>query len=144
MDDKMKEQMAKMTEAVQPYCQEEILSAMTCSHSGTMARTLISKIFLGGFGAAWGTSGLPNPVFIAVGRENIYAFDYRPRGFKFKIKKEAARWPRKNVIIETEPGDRMFKFTMAVPTGEKFPLEIPVFMGGKELVEFFINSMRSN
>jgi hypothetical protein len=142
MDDKMKEQMAIMTEAVQPYCGEEIIAAMTCSHSGTMARTLISKIFFGGVGAGGGTSGLPNPVFIAVGRENIYAFDYRPRGFKFKIKKEVARWPRKDVIVEAEPGDKMFKFTLTVPAGEKYPLEIPVFMGGKELAEFFIDSMR--
>jgi hypothetical protein len=142
MDDKLKEQMAKMTEAVQPFCGEEIIAAMTCSHSGTLGRTLIAKIFLGGFGAAWKTSGLPNPVFIAVGRENIYAFDYRPRGFKFKIKKEVARWPRKDVIIETEGGDKMYNFTIALPSGEKFPLEIPVFMGGKELAEFFIDSIR--
>lgn len=143
MDDKLVKQMAVMTDAVQPFCGEKIIAAMTCSHSGTMARTFIAKLFLGGFEAAWKTSGLPNPVFIAVGHENIYAFDYRPRGFKFKIKKQAARWPRKDVIIEAEPGDRMFKFIIAVPTGEKIPLEIPVLMGGKELAEFFINAIRS-
>jgi hypothetical protein len=143
MNEEMKKQMAIMTEAVQPHCPEEILSAMTCSHSGTMARTLISKIFFRGVGASWGTSGLPNPVFIAVGRENVYAFDYRPRGFKFKIKKEVARWPRKEMRVETNPGERMFKFTLALPAGEEYPLEIPVFMGGRELVEFFIDTLRS-
>ncbi len=143
MDDKMKKQMAVMTDAVQPFCGEKIIAAMTCSHSGTMARTLIAKFFLGGFGAGWRTSGLPNPVFIAVGPENIYAFDYRPRGFKFKIKKEAARWARKDVIVEMEGGDKMVKFTLALASGEKYPLEIPVFMGGRELAEFFINAIRS-
>ncbi len=142
MEDKLKEQMAKMTEAVQPHCEETIISAMTCSHSGTMGRTLISKIFLGGFGAAWGTSKLPNPVFIAVGVNNIYAFDYKPRGFKFKIKKEVARWPKKDVQIEAETGGKVYKFTISTPSGDKYPLEIPVFMGGKELAEFFIKSMK--
>jgi hypothetical protein len=134
--------MATMTEAVQPHCPEPIIAAMTCSHSGTMARTLVTKLLFGGFGAAWGTSGLPNPVFLAVGRETIYAFDYRPRGFKFKIKKEAARWPRKDVRVEVEPGERMFKFTLSLPSGERYPLEIPVFMGGRELARFFIDSLR--
>jgi hypothetical protein len=142
MDEKMIKQMAVMTDAVQPFCGEKIVAAMTCSHSGSMARTLFSKIFLGGFGAAWRTSGLPNPVMIAVGAENIYAFDYRPRGFHFKIKKEVARWAKKDVTIEAENGDRMVTFSITPAAQEKIPLEIPVFMGGKELADFFIASLR--
>lgn len=142
MDDKQKGQMKIMTDAVQPYCDEDIIAAMTCSHSGSTGRTLISKIFFGGFGASWGTSSLPNPVFLAVGKENIYAFDYKPRGFKFKIKKEAARWSRKDVIVEAETEGKMYSFTISTPNGEKFPLEIPVYMGGKEIARFFLDSIR--
>jgi len=143
MEEKMKQQMSVMTDAVQPYCEEPVIAAMTCSHSGSMGRTLISKLFLGGFGAAWKTSGLPNPVFIAVGEQNIYAFRYKPRGFKFKIKEEAARWPRKDITVESETGGKMVTFTISTTMGEKYPLEIPVFMGGRELAEFFINSLKS-
>ncbi|MCK5221472.1 MAG: hypothetical protein KAR14_07830 [Candidatus Aminicenantes bacterium] len=142
MDDKQKGQMKIMTDAVQPYCDEDIIAAMTCSHSGSTTRTLIAKVFLGGFGASWGTSGLPNPVFLAVGKENIYAFDYKPRGFKFKIKKEAARWRRKDVTVESETEGKMYSFTISAPAGEKYPLEIPVYMGGKEIAKFFLDSMR--
>ena len=142
MDDKQKGQMKIMTDAVQPYCDEDIIAAMTCSHSGSTTRTLIAKVFLGGFGASWGTSGLPNPVFLAVGKENIYAFDYKPRGFKFKIKKEAARWRRKDVTVESETEGKMYYFTISTPAGEKYPLEIPVYMGGKEIAKFFLDSMR--
>ena len=142
MENKHKEQMAKMTDAVQPHCDEEIIAAMTCSHSGSTARTLIAKIFLGGFGAPWGSSGLPNPVFLAVGKENIYAFAYKPRGFKFKIKKEVARWARKDISIESETEGKMYSFTISTPSGEKYPLEIPVYMGGKEIAKFFLDSMR--
>ena len=142
MDDKQKGQMKIMTDAVQPYCDEDIIAAMTCSHSGSTTRTLIAKVFLGGFGASWGTSGLPNPVFLAVGKENIYAFDYKPRGFKFKIKKEAARWHRKDVTVESETEGKMYSFTISAPAGEKYPLEIPVYMGGKELAKFFLDTIR--
>ena len=142
MDDKHKEQMAKMVDAVQPHCDEEIISAMTCSHSGSTARTLITKIFLGGFGASWKTSGLPNPVFLAVGTKNIYAFSYKPRGFKFKIKKEVARWVRQDITVVSETEGKFFKFTISDPSGETYPLEIPVYMGGKEIAKFFLDSMK--
>jgi len=142
MEEKHKEQMKTMTDAVQPFCDEEIIAAMTCSHSGSMSRTLISKIFLGGFGAAMKTSDLPNPVFIAVGKENVYAFTYKPRGFKFKIKKEVARWLRKELTVESETEGKMYSFTISTASGDKYPLEIPVFMGGKELAKFFLDSMR--
>lgn len=143
MDEKSAGQMAVMTEAVQPFCEDKIIAAMTCSHSGTMSRTLISKLFFSGFGAGWKKSGLPNPVMIAVGQENVYAFDYRPKGFKFKIRKESARWPRRELMVETEPGGKMFRFTITPKSGEAIPLEVPVFMGGRELVDFFVESLKA-
>jgi hypothetical protein len=92
MDSKLKEQMAKMVDPVQPHCDEPIIAAMTCSHAGSMGATLFSKI-LDGAGVGFKSNDLPNPVFIAVGDNTIYAFKYKPSWFKFKIKKEVARWP---------------------------------------------------
>lgn len=140
MDEKTKKQMAKMVDALQPHCDEEIVAAMTCSHAGSMSSGLAAK-FLGGIGAGVKTSDLPNPVFIAVGPETIYAFDYRPRGFKFKIKKEVARWPKKDVSIKIEKTGMMTRFVLNVDQGESYPLEIATMMGGKELVEVFFNSI---
>ncbi len=141
MEEKHKKQMKIMTDAVQPHCEEEIIAAITCSHSGSTTGLLISKIFFGGSGVAWKSSSLPNPVFIAVGKENIYAFAYKPRGFKFKIKKEVARWPRKDVTVQTETEGKFYRFTIFEPSGEKHPLEIPVYMGGKEIAKFFLDSI---
>ena len=142
MEEKHREQMAKMVDAVQPFCEEKIIAAMTCSHSGSTARTLITKIFLGGFGASWKTSGLPNPVFLAVGKENIYAFKYKPRGIGYRIKKEVVRWARRDVRVESETEGKFYKFTISEPSGEKYPLEIPVYLGGKEIAKFFLDSMK--
>ena len=132
--------MAKMVDAVQPHCEEEIVAAMTCSHAGSMSSLLISKM-LGGFGAGRKSSHLPNPVFIAVGSKTVYAFDFKPRGFKFKIKKEVARWPKKEVSVTVEKSSKMVTFFLTTGSGENYPFELPVFMGGKELVDVFLKAL---
>jgi hypothetical protein len=140
MDPKSEKQMAKMVDAVQPYCDEPITAAMTCSHAGSMGSVLPSKL-AGGIGAIAKTSSLPNPVFIAAGANTIYAFDYRPRGFKFKIKKEAARWPRAEVSVASEETSNMSYFTITTSSGESYAMEVSTMMGGKELVDFFLQAL---
>jgi len=137
MNRKVEKQMAKMVEAVQPYCEEKIVAAMTCSHAGSMSSVLLSKLN-GGIGAGAKTCDLPNPVFIAVGETSIYAFDYAPRGFKFKIKKEAARWSRDEMSVSSELSGGMATFVINKKSGESYALEVPTMMGGKELVEYFL------
>jgi hypothetical protein len=140
MDDKTKKQMAKMVDALQPHCDEQIVAAMTCSHAGSMSSVLISKL-MGGVGAGTKSSNLPNPVFIAVGSTSIYAFKYAPRGFKFKIKKEVARWPKDEVSVVVEKTSAMTTFVLTTSSGESYPLEIPTMMGGKELVDVFLEAL---
>jgi hypothetical protein len=140
MDEKTMKQMAKMVDALQPHCDEKIVAAMTCSHAGSMSSVLISKL-MGGAGAISRTSDLPNPVFIAVGSNTVYAFDYAPRGFKFKIKKEVARWPKKGIRVESENTGAMAYFVLTTGSGESFSFEIPTMMGGKQLVDMFLEAL---
>jgi len=140
MDKKTMKQMAKMVDALQPHCEEEIVAAMTCSHAGSMSSGLISKLF-GGFGGGAKSSNLPNPVFIAVGSKSIYAFDYAPRGFNFKIKKEVARWPRDEVSVEAENTGAMATFVLTTGSGESYHFEVPTMMGGRELVDVFLSAI---
>ena len=140
MNPKLEKQMAKMVDAVQPYCDEHIAAAMTCSHAGSMSAALVSKLMYGA-GALTGSSNLPNPVFIAVGECNIYAFDYKPRGFKFKIKKEVARWPKNEVSLTYEETSMMITFILSTSSDESFPLEVPIVMGGRELVHRFLEAI---
>ena len=140
MGSKTMKQMAKMVDAVQPNCDEKIVTAMTCSHAGSMSSLLVSKL-MGGVGVVANTSNLPNPVFTAVGEKTIYAFDYAPRGFKFKIKKEVARWPKDEITVASEQSRGMATFVLSTKTGENHPLEVPTIMGGKELFEMFLESL---
>jgi len=140
MDAKYEKQMAKMVDAVQPHCDEPIAAAMTCSHAGSMSAVLLSKL-MDGAGALMKSFDLPNPVFIAVGTDTIYAFKYKPRGFKFKIKKEVARWPRNEVKVTSEQTGMMCYFVLTTASGESYPMEIPTMMGGKELVKMFLDAL---
>ncbi|MEW5868273.1 MAG: hypothetical protein AB1894_03290 [Chloroflexota bacterium] len=140
MDEKTRKQMAKMVDALQPHCDEPLLAAMTCSHAGSMKSLLVSKL-LGGGGGIVRSVKLPNPVFIAVGSKSIYAFDYAPRGFNFKIKKEVARWARDEVSVECENTGAMANFVLTMPSGESYQLEIPTMMGGRELVDAFFAAL---
>ena len=140
MNPKLEKQMAKMVDAVQPYCDEHIIAAMTCSHAGSMSAALVSKLMYGA-GVPSGYSDLPNPVFIAVGESNIYAFDYKPRGFKFKIKKEVARWPRNEVRLTSEETSMMITFILTTSPDNSYPLEVPIAMGGRELVHRFLEAI---
>lgn len=140
MDEKTMKQMAKMVDALQPHCDEEIVAAMTCSHAGSMSSVLASKL-MEGIGAGMKSSNLPNPVFIAVGSKSIYAFDYAPRGFKFKIKKQVARWPKDEVSVVVEKTSTMATFVLTTGSGESYPLEVPTMLGGKELVDMFLKAL---
>ena len=140
MNTKTEKQMAKMVDAVQPHCDEPIAAAMTCSHSGSMSSALVGKL-LGGFGLGKKASTLPNPVFIAVSPNTIYAFKYAPRGFNFKIKKEVARWSKDAIRVETERTSMMAKLILTIPSGESHHLEIPTMMGGAELVDMFFGAL---
>jgi len=140
MDKKTMKQMAKMVDALQPHCDEEIVAAMTCSHAGSMSSLLVSKL-MGGVGAGTKSSNLPNPVLIAVGSKSIYAFDYAPRGFKFKIKKEVARWPKDEVSVVAEKTRTMATFVLTTGSGESYHFEVPTMMGGKELVVVFLEAL---
>jgi hypothetical protein len=134
MDDKTKKQMAKMVDALQPHCDEPLAAAMTCSLPGSMGSVLLSRILGGG---SVQSISLPNPVFIAVGTKSIYAFEYAPKGFNFKIKKQVQRWQRDQVRVESRNTGGMATFTLTTDSGETYSFEIPTMMGGRELVNVF-------
>jgi len=95
----------------------------------------------GGIGGLDRSSDLPNPVFIAVGDTTVYAFDYRPRGFKFKIKKEVARWPRGDLDVAVEETSRMCYFTMTTGSGDIYAMEVTTVMGAKDVVDLFLAAL---
>jgi len=151
MNDKTKKQMAKMVEALQPHCDEKIVAAMTCSLAGSMSSLLIGGLATQLISTLQGRSGggsqsvkLPNSVFIAVGSKSIFAFDFAPRGFNYKIKKEVARWPRDEIRVESKNTGAMANFTLTTSSGDSYSFEIATMMGARELVDLFFEALGSS
>ena len=143
MDEKTAKQMAKMTEAVQPYCDDQIIVAMTCSRAGSLSSVLTGKLMeiAGGIGPGTVSGTLPQPVFIAVGTHTVYAFKYAPKGWKFKIKQEVARWPKDTVRVVAERGRMVTTFVLNTDSGESHALEITTAMGGQPLADAFLAAL---
>jgi hypothetical protein len=138
------QQIALMVDAAQPYCDEPLQSAMICGHAGSMKNLLISK-FLSGSGAVTRTSDLPQPVLIAVGPTTIYAFKFKPRGFKIKIKpgSEVARWDRSSIDVETGPTGMVSKFALVTEQGEVYALEATTMRSGRGAFDHFIKTLQA-
>lgn len=139
------QQIQMMVDGAQPHCDEPLVSAMICSHAGSMASALTNAISRIGPGAPR-TSELPNPVLIAVGPTTIYAFKYKPRGFKVKVKRgsEVARWPRSSIRVEAgERGTISSQFALVTERGEVYALEVTTALGGADAFELFMRSLQA-
>lgn len=133
--------MQKMVEPLQKHCPEPIDAAMACSHAGTMVRGLqVAILRTGAFGGIGKTSDLPNPVLIGVGEQGVYAFTFKPSGFKLKVKKEVRRWPRSDVAIATGEGTRINSFSLCTPEGH-YDLEVTTMNSDRanELLDRFFD-----
>lgn len=136
---KSPEQMiAMMVEGAQPHCDEPLRAAMIVSAAGSMGAAVSSALGAAGLGFRRGPK-LPNPALIAVGPTTVYAFKYKPRGFKVKLKKgsEVARWPRAHVRLEVgEKG--MVTTPFALVAGEDaYALEATTASSGAGAFELF-------
>lgn len=139
------QQIQMMVEGAQPHCDEPLVSAMVCSHAGSMASALTSAVTRFGPGLPK-TSELPNPVLIAVGRNTVYAFKYKPRGFKVKVKSgsEVARWPLDSIRVETgERGKITSQFALVTDQGDFYALEVTTALGGAGAFDLFVASLQT-
>ena len=135
---------AMMVDGAQPHCDEPLRSAMICSHAGSMTSALTSRFVPAGGGLPR-TSELPNPVLIAVGPTTVYAFRYKPRGFKVKLKSgsEVARWPRNTIEVERTKSGAISQFALVTEQGEVYALEVTTALGGTGAYELFIESLET-
>lgn len=137
--------MAMMVDGAQPHCDEPLTAAMVCNHAGSMGAALTSALSSFG-GGIRRTSKLPNPLLLAVGPTTVYAFKYKPKGFKVKLKRgsEVARWARRDVRLEVDqPGVLTTQFALAVEPDEVYELEATTARGGAGAFALFVDAMRA-
>jgi hypothetical protein len=94
--------------AVAPHVQGELLAVGTFSRSGSMgamglgqisplAASIKRRIDKGK------TDNLPQNFVVAVTAEQVYVFDYKPRGTSIKVKDPLRIWPRDQVRVHRQP-----------------------------------------
>jgi hypothetical protein len=87
---------------------------------------------------------MPPITILAVGASTVYAFKYKPKGFKVKLKSgsEAARWRRDQLRVEVgKDGTVTSQFALVTPEGATYPFEVTTAMGGKEAYELFLSKL---
>ena len=138
------EQLAMIMAGAQPHCDEPLETAMVCSRPGAMGRALLSAIGTEDYSARG--NDMPPITLLAVGPSTVYAFKYKPKGFKVKLKSgsEVARWPRDQLSVEVgEPGKVTSQFALVTQEGATYPFEVTTAMGGKEGYELFLAILRN-
>lgn len=142
---KSPEQMiAMMVDGAQPHCDEQLTSAMICSHAGQMMGAITSALLPMGSGVGR-NSELPSPVLIAVGPTTVYAFKYKPKGFKVKLKKgsEVARWYRDQIDVQRVKEGRICEFVIVTADGGYYHLEVTTMMGGQGAYDLFMGALNA-
>lgn len=142
MNERSQKWLQRMIDGVQPHCDEPVVSAMVCSHAGSMRSALTAAVNPYG-GRIARTSDLPNPVMIAVGQSTVHAFKYKPKGFKVKLKKgaEVARWPRSAISAQIDAEGKVTKFSLMTADNEVYALEVTTAMGGDEMFRHFFDAL---
>jgi hypothetical protein len=136
------EQLAMIMAAAQPHCDEPLETAMICSRPGAMGAAMLSAIGTEDYSARG--NDMPPTTILAVGPSTVYAFKYKPKGFKVKLKggSEVARWPRDQLTVEVgEPGKVTSQFALVTQEGATYPFEVTTVMSGKETYELFLATL---
>lgn len=135
----------KMTEAVQPHCDETVRCAMTAQPAGSWGAAGLAQI--SGLGQMIGSSqakkrsgGMPKNVLLAVTDTKLIAFEYKPRGTKFKVKDAVAAWDRDSIQIGAEKKKITYLIVITDEDGNRSELEIGS-MGSGEMVPMFFESL---
>ena len=129
----LREWMAPTIEAVQPWCDDEVVAAGTFQVAGGWASGVTSGLI----GSLVGTvlrrtprhvrergGGLPDTVILAVGRNKVFVFTYRTRRLRLLVEPPVRVWRRDDLVVATDVRMVASKLTIDVTsTGDHHELE---------------------
>lgn len=141
---KTPEQMlAVIVDAVQPHCDEVIETAIMCSRPGALGSTLLNAVSTADVFSSSG-NGLPPTTIVAVGPTTIVVFEYKPKGFKVKVKdgSEVARLDRRTTTVEVGDGGMMTSQFALVGADAAYAFEVTTVRGAREAFDQFIEVLQ--
>ena len=144
---KVQEGIDRLVAAVQPQLPEPVIAVMPAQRAGAYGRALGAAVGGGGlalFGerrAKKAAGGLPPNVLLALTASGLYAFGYKPKGFRGVTATPAMAWSRQGLGIATEPGRVTNRIVLHGPAvGDPIHLEYAAFAGGQQLLEDFLRA----
>lgn len=147
---KVQEGIDRLVAAVQPQLPEQVIAVMPAQHAGAYGRAVGAAVGAGGAALFAGrrakkaAGGLPPNILLALTANGLYAFGYKPKGFKGVTATPAKAWPRQGLGIHTEPGRVTNRIVLHGPAvGEPIALEYASFGGGQQLLEDFLRAVNA-
>ncbi len=105
MSDRDAKYRAKYVEALQPHVADPIRAVGVFSRPGSLAMAGMMQLSpAAGYAMEDRSSGLPRNVVMAVTDRSVHVFDFRPKGFNIKVKKEVATWSREGLVVTKGSG----------------------------------------
>lgn len=105
MSERNEKYRAKYLEAVQPHVADPVRAIGVFSRPGSLAMAGLMHISTAvAVSMEDRSSGLPRNVVMAVTDDAVHVFDFKPKGFNIKVKKEVATWPRAGITVTKGEG----------------------------------------
>ena len=105
MSERTEKYRAKYVETLQPHVASPIRAVGVFSRPGSLAMAGMMQISPASAMAMEDrSSGLPRNVVMAVTDDAVHVFDFKPKGFNIKVKKEVAVWPRAGIVVTKGEG----------------------------------------
>lgn len=128
MGDRNEKYRTKAIEVVSPHCDESVEEVGFFQPKGMTGAAGLTMGVSGLAGSlmrrkAKKDAGLPEFLLVALTPSNVHVFGYKPRGTSWKIKEEAARWPRAGLRVERGEGTMTKQLTMTLEDGQTVSLE---------------------
>ena len=105
MSDRTEKYREKYLKALQPHVAHPIRAVGAFSRPGSLARAGLMHVSPAtAVTFEDRSSGLPRNVVMAVTDDAVHVFDFKPKGFNIKVKKEVATWLRAGIVVTKGEG----------------------------------------
>ncbi len=128
MGDRNEKYRTKAIGVVSPHCDEPVEAVGFFQPKGMLGGAGVAMAASGLAGSvmrrkAKKDSGLPEHLLVALTASNVHVFEYKPKGRSWKIKGEAARWPRAGLRAERGDGSMTKQVTITLEDGSTTAIE---------------------
>lgn len=128
MGDRNEKYRSRAVDVVSPHCEEAVEEVGFFQPRGMLGGAGMTMAVSGLGGSlmrrkAKKDAGLPEFLLVALTPSFVHVFGYKPKGRSWKIKEEAARWPRAGLQASRGEGTMTNQVTFTLDDGQQVSIE---------------------